>query len=100
MAEHKLRPPKKPSRHITIYVIDSRYQAAAGTIDLRGKRGGWRELIEHMRGLGWYNRYKDAPDNTYKDLGDGMYTISPTMMKNEWISYYIKRSPEYITVHK
>ena len=82
-----------PKRTITIYVIDSRYHAAANTIDLRGKRGGKKTIIDHILGLRHYNGARNIVDNPYKDLGDGMYTVSPTMMKNEMLRHLV--SDEY-----
>ena len=98
-----MRKMDNPKRKITIYVIDSRYEAAANTINLRGKKTGIKTILDHIRRLKYYNGSRNLSDNPYKDLGDGMYTVSPTMMKHDMLKYYA--SKEYslynlVTVHK
>ena len=92
-----------PKRTITIHVIRIGSDAADGTIDLRGKKTDIKTILDHIRRLKYYNGSRNLSDNPYKDLGDGMYTVSPTMMKHDMLKYYA--SKEYslynlVTVHK
>ena len=97
-----------PKRTITIHVINMRSDAADGTIDLRGmQNGGKRTIIDHILGLKHYNGTRNLSENPYKDLGDGMYTVNPKMMRDEMLRHLVsdeyqstRERHRFVTVHK